>query len=69
VATFGGGVVNRINATLSEKITNVWKYLGEVIPTSDPMPSLWKYNGEEISVTYKDENSTEMHISGLEGAS
>ena len=69
VASFEGGVVNAINATLNEKITNVRKYIGEVIPTSDPMPSLWKYNGEEVSITYKDENSTEMHISGLKGAS
>jgi TonB family protein len=68
VASFEGGVVNRINATLSEKITSVRKYLGEVIPTSDPIPSLWKYNGEEVSITYKDENSTEMHISGLKVA-
>lgn len=65
MASFSGGVVNGINAALSEKITNVRKYLGEVIPTSDPMPSLWKYNGEEISIRYKNENSTEMHISGL----
>lgn len=65
MASFSGGVVNGINAALSEKITNVRKYLGEVIPTSDPMPSLWKYNGEEISITYKNENSTEMHISAL----
>jgi TonB family protein len=68
VASFGGGVVNGINAMLSEKITNVRKYLEEVILTSDPMPSLWKYNGEEISITYKDENTTELHISGLKGA-
>ena len=65
LTSFGGGVVSGIDATLNEKITNVRKYLQEVIPTSDPMPSSWKHNGEEISITYKDENSTELQISGL----